>query len=236
MKRQFAVFALASLVIGAVLLFSVPVVLADLSTLLPTPNEPAKTTFTLKLAEAGAQLSAAEWADTQQVIENRLTQLQLAQGYSVVVQPDQQRVRVTVPQNANMPDILNLITHAGNVAFVDAGFNPPPAGAPLAATEILFAYPDIADVTLPDSGNGEPFYRFTLKAPAAARMQHFTAQTDRYVCLLLDETVAGCTQMVYSQNNVVEILPDFGGTNMGLDDLRIFMVSGALRGPLAVVN
>lgn len=236
MKRQFAIFTLASLVIGAGMLLSVPNVLADLSALLPEKPDLTHVTFTLQPAESGAQLSAAEWANAQQVIENRLTQLQLAQGYSVVVQPDQQRVRVTVPQNANIPDILNLITHTGNVAFVDAGFNPPPVGTPLAAAEILFAYPDIADITLPDLDNGEPFYRFTLNAPAAARMQHFTAQAGGHVCLLLDETVAGCTQMVYSHDNAVEILPDFGGTNMGLDELRVFMVSGALSGPLAVVN
>lgn len=236
MKRQFAIFALASLVIGAGMLFSVLNVLADLSALLPEKPDLTQLAFTLQPAESGAALSADEWAAARQIIDNRLEQMELPAPHSVMVRPGEQQIRVTVPQNANMPGILNLITHAGNVRFVDGGINPPKNGATLVGASVLFAYSDIIDTALPNPDYGELFYQFRLNDPAAARVQQFSAQSGNAVCLLLDETVAGCTQMVYSHDNAVEILPEFGDEGLGLDDLKILMVSGPLPGALTVAN
>ncbi|RME98335.1 MAG: hypothetical protein D6768_17585 [Chloroflexi bacterium] len=236
MKRQFAVFVLASIIVGVVVLYSVPAVLADLSTLLPAQPGPASTTFTLQPASTDVQFSADEWVTAGQIVDNRLAQLLPGQNYLVVAQPNMQQIQVTVPKTADIPRILNLVAHTGNVVFVNGGNKPPAAGEPFAVANVLFAHSDIAEAVLPDPDNGELFYRFILNGAAAVQMHQFDAQSGNAVCLLLDETVAGCTQMVYTHDNVIEILPEFGNEALGLDDLKILMVSGPLPGALTVVN
>lgn len=242
MKRQFAIFAATMMLITVVGLMSVPRVLADLVAYLPGSVEMLGTTFTLQAADP--TLDTADLLQARHIMARRLDQLNLTGTYEIVVLPEQNQLQVTLPENENSARVINVITHIGEIAFIDGGPESPPIGDRVSLVahpsdrsldyQSLFTGQDIDQIIAPDTNTGELFYQVKLQQDAAA---HFNVPGKNYVCLVLDEVVTNCSKMYHWSGSTLEILPNLGDdTGISLLDLGIFFNSGPLPAPFEVVN
>lgn len=241
MKRQIAIFTVAWLLIALLGLLYLPRMVANVAAYLPDEVDVLGTTFTLQ--PIGQPLSPAELQQAQRVVENRLEQLNLTGKYKIVARPEEDQLQVTLPDNNETPRIISVITHVGEVAFVDGGLESPPLGEQLVLSadpseqlpqvEPLFTGNDISTVIGPNTDAGDLFYQIQLKPAAAGR---FNVSAGGYVCLALDSVVTNCSKMYHWSNGTLEILPDLGEAGLSLSDVGIFLESGPLPAPFEVVN
>lgn len=242
MKRQIVIFAIAWLLIALLGIFYLPRISADVADSLPVWVDVLGTTFTLR--PVGNTLSPVELSRAQQVMKSRLDQLNLTGRYKIVAFPESAQFQVTLPDTSETPHIINVITHVGDIAFVDGGLESPPLGeritlqadpserAPL-QLEPLFLGQDISAIVSPAANSGDLFYQIKLKLQPAGQ---FNGPGKGYVCLVLDAIVANCSKMYQWSDNTLEILPDLGETGVRLSDLGVFLESGPLPAPFEVVN
>jgi hypothetical protein len=242
MKRQVAIFLAASLVITVVGLMAVPQTFADLTTMLPGKGDVLGTTFTLQ--PKNVSLDKLELADAQRIMSRRLDQLNLTGPYKIVLLPEADQLRVTVPENNDTPHVINVITHVGDIAFIDGGAASPPIGEKISLSahaedqlsdyQPLFTGTDIDMVLAPETNNGDLFYQIKLQADAASRLN---LAGNTYVCLVLDETVTNCSKMYHWFGDALEILPNLSDdTGISLLDLGVLFDSGPLPAPFEVVD
>jgi preprotein translocase subunit SecD len=175
-----------------------------------------------------------------QVVNRRLAQLNLSGRYVVLNQPGQ--LAVSLPNNDQTPYMLKLITHVGQIEFIDGGITPPLAHEVQTGSQadpvhgvyqLLFAGQEVEDVAPPDSVSGQIFYRLTLNSAAATRLTQ--TQTGHYICMVMDKQVIHCSSLYHINGNTLDILPHLAsGTSVSLADLAIFLESGPLPAPLTI--
>jgi len=182
--------------------------------------------------------------DTRQILARRLDQLNLSGSYELVSQEGQ--LTVTLPDSEHVPYILDIITHVGEIEFIDGGAGTPPLGQRVTTVwpvnpnrngyPILFTGQEIQEVLPPDSASGQIFYRLALKPEAADRFADFVESRPRhYICMVVDKHVLNCSGMYHWSDNTLDILPNLGsGTVISLADLAVFLESGPLPVPLRV--
>jgi len=242
MKRQFGIFVAASLLIAATGLIYAPSVLANLSRLLAAPVDVLGTTFTLRPVDQ--PVTPAVLYEAEKIMADRLDQYQLNGKYKIVVLPNEEQLKVTLPDTGNTPHLINVITRVGQIAFIDGGLQSPPVGQRILLSaqpgDQLPVYPplftgrDLNAVVSPQTNPGELFYRISLKTDAAAR---FHSPNKNYVCLVLDNTVTNCSNMYRWAENALQILPNLGdNAGISLQDLAVFLRSGPLPAPFEVVD
>jgi hypothetical protein len=249
MKRQFAIFLMASLLVITLGVAYNPQVVADLAVLYPAPASAPGTKVVLSPDDATPFTTTTQEAyllDAQHVVARRLDQLNLTGYYGVIVQHDQ--LEVTLPRNDNTPYILGIITYVGEVEFIDGGTGSPPIGQQVETGpqtipaqgiyRTLFSGREIATIVPPDSTGGEIFYQIILQPAVAERLNFIDAPSRAaYMCLAIDKQVINCSRMYHWSNNTVEILPNLSsGTDISLADLAIFLNSGPLPMSLEVVT
>jgi len=243
MKSQFAIFIIASLIIAAVALSYGTTVAADISRAEPVLIDQPGVKIVLG-PQNGADLAAApkEYIlEAQRVINRRLDQLQPDGAFDTTVK--QNRLEVHLPDQADIPAIVNIITRPGEVEFIHGGREIPPVGheietgpAEASKYQTLFRGRDIVAVHLPDSG--DIFYQITLHPATAGRMADFIENhAGEYICLVIDRHMVNCSKIYYWSGQTLDILPNIGGNiPLTLADLAIFLDSGPLPVPLEVVT
>ncbi|MBN1221557.1 MAG: hypothetical protein JXM69_21730 [Anaerolineae bacterium] len=182
----------------------------------------------------------------RQVVARRLDQLNLSGSYRLAGQADQ--LAVILPEGERLPYIVNIITHVGEIEFIDGGVESPPLGQQVETSphanpaqqryRTLFTGQEIEEIVPPDSTPGQLFYRLVLSPEATQRFGDFARRQPRpYVCMVMDRRVINCSNMYHWADNTLDILPNFsGGTVVSLADLAIFLDSGPLPVPLEVEN
>jgi preprotein translocase subunit SecD len=182
--------------------------------------------------------------DARQVVARRLDQLNLSGPYYLVNQPGQ--LAVALPESERTPYVINIITHVGEIEFIDGGTELPPLGRQIKTSlhanpnqniyQILFTGQEVEEVIPPTSTTGQIFYCLTLNPAAAHRFADFVeTQSDHYVCMVMDKQVINCSVMYHWNSNTLDILPNLSsGTMISLTDLAVFLDSGPLPVPLKV--
>ncbi len=246
MKRQFAIFLIVSVVMAVWGLTYLSGVVADF-TVYPTTIDGSGTRIVLRpnvVSPNGKYVLDVQ--DSQRVIKQRLEQMHLTGPSEVTVHGNQLAVRL--PNNKNTPYVINIITHVGEVEFIDGGNISPPVGkivntgAESAYEEnvyqTLFTGQEISTIVPSDPAAGDIFYQIELKPAAAQRVANFTnAETNTYACLAIDKQVINCSEMYYLSGNTLDILPKLNAaTNIGVADMAIFLRSGPLPMSLEVVT
>jgi preprotein translocase subunit SecD len=217
--------------------------LADLSAF-----DPAEPVFETKLILAPDTIipgnQEVELIAARPVIAKRLDKLGLDGPYNLVIRNDQ--LEVTLPPGRNVPYIASLITSVGEIVFINGGRESPPVGemvnlgtpsAEHPTYPILFTSRELQEIVLPDSANGQIFYRLTLEPTAANRLTDFiAANPGAYVCMVLDDQAINCSSMYHQSGNSLEILPELSsGGAISMTDLSIFLHSGPLSTRLKVL-
>jgi preprotein translocase subunit SecD len=180
----------------------------------------------------------------RQVVARRLEQLNLSGTYRLIAQDDQ--LTIILPDYEKTPYIVDIITHVGEIEFIDGGAASPPLGREIqtglqtdpdqGVYRVLFSARGVEAVVPPDSG--QIFYRLILNAAAAQQFADFMAtQPGHYVCMVIDKQVINCSAMYHWTDNTLDILPSLGsGAVVSLADLAIFLDSGPLPVPLQVAR
>ncbi|GAB4425016.1 MAG: hypothetical protein Kow0031_04330 [Anaerolineae bacterium] len=227
MKRQGAIFVMASVIIAALGLWFVPPVVAGLPGLMAVSGIASGEALTLRPASV---CSPAEMQRAQQVTSARLAGLSLDGPVEVVAGPEGQQLQVTLPPGASTPQVISVITQEGDARFIDAGSQMPRLGAIIEPGDYptLFTGEDVADMTPPRRDSGELFYTITLHPNSARQLENFNAQQGHYVCLVVDDEVASCSKMYHLLANTLEILPHLSSPDFSLDDLTVLLTSGSL--------
>jgi preprotein translocase subunit SecD len=184
----------------------------------------------------------AHLLEAKRVIDYRLEKLGVSAAGLVNLQEG--KLEVTLPEGGNTPYVINIITSIGKIEFIDGGESDPPIGQRIltgpharpnrSIYRSLFTGADVESVLPPDPATGQIFYSLALKPAAAQRFGAFVMETPRnYVCMVLDERVINCSRMYHFTGEGLEILPDLGsGTQVSLADLAVFLEGGPL--PLAL--
>jgi preprotein translocase subunit SecD len=245
MKSQFAIFLIASLFIAVAVLSYGTKVAADITQADPVLIDQPGVKIVLG-PKNGADPAAAPkeyMLEAQRVINRRLDQLQPG-TFDITVKHSQ--LEVHLPDQADLPAIIDIITRPGKVEFIHGGPDIPPVGqeletGPAAPAEgkryqTLFRGRDIVAVHLPDSG--DIFYQIILHPATAGRMTDFMENNaGDYICLVIDREMINCSKIYYWSGQSLDILPNIGGaTPLTLADLAIFLNSGPLPAPLEVVT
>lgn len=220
--------------------------LAQLTTLYPEQDDPLNQQLILSPELAGAtanpnlelQLQTAE-----QVVTRRLAKLELTHNYEVERHQDQ--LQVTLPGKNNTRYLSSVVTHVGEIHFIDGGAAQPPIGQRVRVGQIaqpeanlyrsLFSGEEVVNIVPPETQSGQIFYQIAVDSAAAERFSAFAqAHAGNYVCIVMDQEVISCSAMYYwDEAGLLEILPNLSsGSVVSLADLAIFLDSGPL--PLAL--
>jgi preprotein translocase subunit SecD len=246
MKRQFAVFVIASLLIAAFVFSYSSKVAADFDLYQPILVDKPGLKIILGPSNLVSSTSVPEEyiLEAQRVVTQRLDQLQPASPFEVVIKHDQ--LEVTLPDHEDISYLIDIITREGEIEFINGGIETPPVGeqvktGPATLVEqnvyqLLFTGQDIAAVIPPD--NGQVFYQITPQAEVAGQIAGFVEKhTDEYICLVIDKQVINCSKMYYWSGETLDILPNLGDdTDLSLADLAIFLNSGPLPVSLEVIT
>lgn len=235
MKRQGAIFVMASVLLAALGLWFVPPVVAGLPGLMTNVGVATSPVLTLRPAQA---CSLAELQQAQQVLSARLQGLNLDGSFEVVVREEPQQLQVTLPPDGNSPQVISLITREGNARFIDAGTELPRIGATIEPEDYptLFTEEDVQAMTPPSLDSGDLFYTITLNPNSAQQLENFNAQQGHYVCLVVDNEVASCSKMYHLLANTLEILPNISSRDFSLEDLAVLLTSGSLPTQFEIVD
>ena len=211
----------------------------------PLPEDALKTRVILKpnpSASLNAAILESGLSDARRVVDRRLDQLNLSGPYYLTSQPGQ--LAVTLPESERVSYVVNIITHVGEIEFIDGGAESPPLGRKIQTGlqanpdqniyPLLFASQEVEEVIPPDSTTGQIFYRLALNPAAAHRFSDFVeTQPDHYVCMVMDKQVINCSIMYHWNQNMIDILPNLSsGAVISLADLAVFLDSGPLPVPL----
>lgn len=220
--------------------------LADLTIVYPTSGEAFGSEIILNpeadgLTEATLEL---QLLDAEQVIERRLTQLDIPQPYQVTRYNEQ--LVVTLPEGSDTPYVNSILAHVGEIEFIDGGQARPPLGQHITTTDqtnpdknvyqTLFSGQEVESVLPPDPTTGQIFYQMALSKQAAKNFAEFAhTRSGNYVCIVMDQEVIGCSAMYYWADGTLEILPNLrAGSVVSFEDLTIFLQSGPLPIPLEI--
>ncbi len=174
------------------------------------------------------------------VIARRLDKLDLDGPYNLAIRNGQ--LVVTLPKDKNTPYVAAVITSVGEIVFVDGGTQDPPLDQKIQvgsrSHQILFTSREVTEIVLPDSTDGQIFYRLTLTPAAAGRLENFVENhAQSFICMVLDEQVLNCSTMYHQNGSTLEILPEFSSnTAISMTDLAVFLYSGPLSTRLKVVS
>ena len=223
-KWRASIFTVALLLVGLFSLIYSTRALADLI-FFPEPIEGFQTRVTLS-----PNLSS----DVD--VARRLVQLDVPGPYQLLTQNGQ--LSLMLPATEQTPYVIDLISHVGQIEFIDGGASSPPLGRWVEqdAYDVLFTAQDVQAVTPPNTETGQIFYRLSLTPSSTQRMAEFVAnQSDHYVCMVIDRQVINCSSMYHLTGDTLDILPSLGSGNMiSLNDLAVFVESGPLPVPLKV--
>lgn len=236
MKRQGAIFVMASVLIAALGLWFVPPVVAGLPGLMTDVGIMATgPTFALRPVQA---CSFAELQQAEQVISARLSGMQLDGPFEVVVREELQQLQVKLPPGDTTPQIVSIITREGDARFIDAGSQLPQIGATIQAEDYptLFTGEDVQEMVPPAKDSGDLFYTITLDPNSARQLENFNAQQGHYVCLVVDNELASCSKMYHLLANTLEILPNVSSSDFSLDNLAVLLTNGSLPTRFEVVD
>jgi preprotein translocase subunit SecD len=240
------IFITGLLLVGVLSLIYSSRALADLI-FYTGPSEGFRSRVVLKpgpTARSDMAILETDLLDAGQVVARRLDQLNMSASYHLISSEDQ--LAIMLPENEKMPYVINIITHVGEIEFIDGGAESPPLGQRVETGPqanggqglypVLFTGQEIEAVVPPDSTTGQIFYRLALSPIAADRFARFVQDQPRhYVCMVMDKEVINCSGMYHWSNNTLDILPNLGsGTVISLADLAIFLESGPLPIPLKV--
>jgi hypothetical protein len=249
MKRQFAIFLVALLVLAAVGLTYGPKVAADLFVLRPITIDAPGTKIVLRPEQPVGMSPEARrhyLLDAQRVVTHRLQLLQPIESSRVML--EQGQLKVVLSGRENMAHLVNIISRVGEVEFVDGGLASPPVGQRIQTGsdtipaqnlyQTLFTGAEIAEIIPPDSDTGYIFYQITPQPAAAKRVAQFLdRRVTEYICLVIDKEVTNCSKMYYWSGNTLDILPNLNdNADVNLADLAIFLKSGPLPLSLKVVT
>jgi preprotein translocase subunit SecD len=243
-KRKLITSALIGFVILLSFTFSSQA-LAKLTILYPQPGQTAETELILSPA-LGAEFSETQVGlqllDAEQVIARRLAQLGLPQSYTVARRDGQ--LVVTLPARSGTPYVNSVISHVGDIEFIDGGASPPSIGQQVQTSAVespeantyhtLFRGEEVTRILPPSSEFGQIFHQISLEPAASARFAAFTqASAGHSLCIVMDQEVISCSAMYSWENDTLEILPNLStGSLVSLADLAIFLESGPLPFPL----
>jgi hypothetical protein len=243
MKRQFAVFVLASILIGVLAISLMPQVLADAGSMF-SAGDGLNTVIALK--SGAAEVPLADLSRAVQVVQQRLSSVEPNGQFRVTIDEAEKQLQVALSGDMNTPYTLDVITHVGQVEFIDGGADSPPIGrqvrtgpAPAAddVYQTLFIGKDIRTIAPPENDTGEIFYQLSLVPPAAERFKQVMAKGNNYLCLVIDGKVTNCSKMYHLSGQTIDILPELAdSTGLNLADLAVFLASGPLPVPVEVVN
>jgi hypothetical protein len=232
-KWRASIFTIALLLVGALSLVYSTRAVADLI-FFPTPLRDFQTRIILVPGLTGA--NTTELLETRDVVAQRLDQLNMTGNYQLVAQNG--HLNLTLPATEKTSYIIDLISHVGQIEFIDGGATSPPLGRWVQKDEydVLFTVQDVEMVTPPNTQTGQIFYRLSLTPSGSQRMAEFvTNQNDHYVCTVIDQQVINCSSMYHLTGTTLDILPSLSSGNMiSLNDLAIFIKSGPLPVPLIV--
>jgi preprotein translocase subunit SecD len=253
MKRLLAILLVVVFIIAALGLMYSSQVIADLTVLYPTSVDVSGAKIVLRPSKAAPSATTSEQSyqlvaqDAGRVVAERLEQLHLRGYYAVDIRDN--LVEVTLPDLENTTYIVDIISRVGEVEFIDGGTGTPPVGRyvktesrnELATRDksysVLFKGREIKAIIPPEARDGEIFYQLELQPHAASRFATFLdANSNAYVCLVLDKQVINCSKMYHLADDRLDILPNLsGGTGLSLADLGVFISSGPLPVSLDVV-
>lgn len=233
-KWRASIFTVALLLVGLFSLIYSTRALADLI-FFPEPVESFQTRVTLS-PNLSSDVDAAKLLETREVVARRLVQLDVPGPYQLLTQNGQ--LSLMLPATEQTPYVIDLISHVGQIEFIDGGASSPPLGRWVEqdAYEVLFTVQDVQAVTPPNTETGQIFYRLSLTPAGSQQMAEFVAnQGDHYVCMVIDQQVINCSSMYHLTGDTLDILPSLGsGTMISLNDLAVFVESGPLPIPLKV--
>lgn len=243
MRRHLILFIVVLLLTGVLSLISQTPVVAGLAARYQMAGDSLHTALVLApVAPAPDAATNARLLEAKRVIDYRLQKLGVPGVGLVNLQEG--KLEVTLPEGSNTPYVINVITSIGKIEFIDGGESDPPIGQRIQTGpharpnrdiyRSLFSGLDVESVLPPDSATGQIFYSLDLKPAAAQRFGSFVTETPHnYVCMVLDERVINCSRMYHFTGEGLEILPDLGsGTQVSLADLAMFLEGGPL--PLAL--
>ncbi len=248
MKRQLAIFLIVSVIITVWGFSYASRAVANFAILYPTRVDVSGTKIVLRPKNLGPlSLEAAEeltlvMQDNQQVIKQRLEQLNVS-SYHIKEQDNQ--LEIFLPHAERTPYVINIITHVGQIEFIDGGHKLPSWGefikmepAAYETYPVLFTGQDISAIIPPNRDSGEIFYQVELQPEAAQRVAHFIySEAQAYTCLVIDKQIINCSKMYHLAGNTLDILPNLdSSTGLNLNDLAVFFKSGPLPMPLELVT
>jgi len=233
-KWRASIFSVALLLVGLLSLVYSTRALADLI-FFPQPIEGFQTRVVLS-PSLSSDVDTATLLETREVVAQRLDQLNVSGSYQLLTQNG--HLSLTLPATEQTPYVIDLISHVGQIEFIDGGITSPPLGRWVEQDgyNVLFTAQDVELVTPPDTETGQIFYRLSLTPAGGQRMAEFLAnQSDHYVCMVIDHQVINCSSMYHLTDDTLDILPSLGsGNTISLNDLAVFVESGPLPIPLKV--
>lgn len=241
MLRKQSAIVLTFVVIGLFsLIYSSRVLadLADFSVLVPAKSLGVQLVLQPdQVFETEAELDL-KLHSAREVITQRLEKLEVTSSYQVIV--GDESLLVSLPVSENVPYITSIITHRGEIAFIDGGVDAAPVGQvvkigpetnPEAGVyNALLTGDAIETIQPPDMAGGEIFYQLTIAPAAAPPIADFIEnRPDHYLCIVIDQEVIGCSKMYHWSENNLEILPNLSsGSIISLADLALFLETGPL--------
>jgi len=169
------------------------------------------------------------------VIEKRLQLAGLNGSFEVLVEADY--ITMQLSEGRSLPYIKTLITNIGQIEFIDGGLdiNTLPHDSSV-ESRILFTNNHVQSFVPPT--NGDMFYNLVLTPMAVKQMDTFLIEnSNHHICIAIDSEVANCSSMYHWSANNLSIIPNLGGTNnMAMNELMIFVKSGALPFSLELAN
>ncbi len=239
-----SIFTMVLIVVGILSLFYSSRALADLL-FYPVAADNLKTEIVLR-PDAGTEqniILQSDVLEARDIVARRLDQLNGIGSYQLVAQKGY--LRLTLPDTQQTPYIVDLVSHVGQIEFIDGGAASPPLGLRIQAGPdssgedrypVLFTAQDVEAVLPPQSETGQIFYRLRLTPFGAQLMAEFTTQHQgNYICMVIDRQVINCSSMYHLTDNNLDILPSLGSGNIvSLNDLAVFVKSGPLPIPLKI--
>jgi len=233
-KWRASIFTVALLIVGLFSLIYSTRALADLI-FFPEPVAGFQTRVVLS-PSLSSDVDATKLLETREVVARRLVQLDVPGPYQLLTQNGQ--LSLMLPTTEQTPYVIDLISHVGQIEFIDGGVTSPPLGRWVEQDgyNVLFTAQDVERVTPPDTETGQIFYRLSLTSAGSQRMAEFVAnQNDHYVCMVIDRQAINCSSMYHLTGDTLDILPSLGsGNTISLNDLAVFVESGPLPIPLKV--
>ena len=190
-KWRASLFTIALLLVGLFSLVYSTRALADLI-FFPEPVAGFQTQVILS-PSLSSDIDTAKLLETREVVAQRLDQLNVPGPYQLLAQNGQ--LSLMLPATEQTPYVIDLISHVGQIEFIDGGATSPPLGRWVEQDvyNVLFTAQDIEIVTPPDTETGQIFYRLSLTPSGSQQVAEFVAnQSDHYVCMVIDQQVINC--------------------------------------------